>query len=123
MSDDPKNALVWAEIRVTDLQLASKFYGAVTGRNIVHNEIGPQPIAVIDYEEPGISAHLTEGPPAAANTGTIVHLAAAGTIEDMIDRVNSAGGTVQGDPVAMPFGRFVYVADLDGNTIGLFEGK
>lgn len=123
MTIEANSALVWAEILVTDLDASSAFYAAITGRKMNREEMGPMSVAVFEYGEDGVSAHLMEGKPAISGSGTIVHFAAQGTIEEMMERVTKAGGRILGDPVSMPFGRFVYVADLDGNTIGLFERK
>ncbi|MGB1235377.1 MAG: VOC family protein [Planktomarina sp.] len=121
MTIESQSALVWAEILVTDLDAATAFYAAITGRGLTRVQMGPNAVSIFEYGDGAVSANLMEGTPAVGDGGTIVHLAAKGTIEDMMGRVTAAGGTVQGDPVSMPFGRYIYVSDPDGNTIGLFE--
>ena len=121
MTIESQSALVWAEIFVTDLDAATAFYAAITGRGLTRVQMGPNAVAIFEYVDGAVSAHLMKGTPAANGSGTIVHLAAEGSIEDMMERVIKAGGKTIGDPVPMPFGRYIYVSDLDGNTIGLFE--
>ena len=47
-------------------------------------------------------------------------------VEDLqasIDKAQQLGGTLIVPPVEIPTGRFAWIADLDGNTIGLFKPK
>ena len=57
--------------------------------------------------------------------GRLNHVAiAVPDLEAARDRVAEAGGkVVMPDPVDIPPGRFVYVEDSEGNSIGLFEPK
>lgn len=125
MSYKPKNFTVWAEIPVTDMKRAMAFYGAATGAELTLDESGPNPMAVFHCEDPqaGVGGHLYPGKPANDGQGPTVHLAASGTIESIIERVKAAGGAVLSEPIAIPAGRFVYVRDPDGNSVGFFEGK
>ncbi|MEL6586439.1 MAG: hypothetical protein AAFQ50_07220, partial [Pseudomonadota bacterium] len=85
---------------------------------------GPNPSAVFPYAEDGngVAGHLYPGTP--SENGPTIHLQVPGTLEDAIDRIWDAGGRVlEMDPVTIPFGRFVYAQDPDGNSIGLFEPK
>jgi predicted enzyme related to lactoylglutathione lyase len=45
------------------------------------------------------------------------------TAEDRAARCAAAGGQVMGPVIDIPQGRFQYAADLDGNSIALFEMK
>jgi len=123
MSFVPKNFAVWAEIPVRDLDAGIAFYTAVTGGEVMKTQMGPEPVAVFVTAERGqsVSANLFVGEPGPADSGPVVFLAVAGPVEAAAERAAAAGGRVLGDPVAIPPGRYVYVADPDGNRIGLFE--
>lgn len=113
--------VVWAEIAVTDLEKSREYYGAVLQRELttVHNA-GPNPMVPLsDMDDPTVSAHLYPGTP--SRDGNTIHLLVSGKLEEAMDRVTAAGGTVESDPVPLPAGRFAYTRDLDGNSIGIFE--
>lgn len=112
--------IVWGEIPVTDMDKAIAFYNSVFGYNMVIDNSGPNPIAVLGSLEDTAGAHLYPGKPA-ADGGNTIHLAVEGTLEDGIARCRDAGGEVVSPPIAIPAGRFAYAKDLDGNSIGLFE--
>ena len=117
--------LVWSEIPVTDMQKACAFYAEVFGYKMEIDTSGPNPMAVLNAEMSGPAGNLYPGKPAVAGTGPTVHLALApgDTVEAAGDRAEAAGGTVSGPLVEMPFGRWTYATDPDGNSIGLFESK
>ena len=124
MTYAPKNFIVWSEIPVTDLEAGMAFYSKVTGAALTAStDMGPQPIAVFPTQDPmaGVAGHLYVGKPARAGEGPTIHLAAEGQLEDVIDRVGAAGGTVVSEIMAIPAGRFVYCKDPFGNSVGFFE--
>ncbi|MEO0917525.1 MAG: VOC family protein [Pseudomonadota bacterium] len=121
MSFTPDNAIVWGEIPVRDLDRAIAFYSELFDYDLKAEDSGPNPVAYLPYSEPGISGHLYPGKPAAPGTGPTVHLAVPDGLEAAAERCWKAGGTVKSEPIAIPFGRFQYVEDPDGNSIGLFE--
>jgi predicted enzyme related to lactoylglutathione lyase len=124
MTYAPHNCLIWAEIPVSDLNAAITFYGEVTGMDLILNtDMGPAPIAIFKYEEPGISLHLFEGKSAPDGLGNRVHLNSQGKLEDTMERVKAAGGQVLSPAIELPDGRFFYAADPDGNSVGFFEPK
>ncbi|MEM9427188.1 MAG: VOC family protein [Pseudomonadota bacterium] len=121
MSFTPDNALVWGEIPVRDLDRGMAFYSAVFGYDLKSEDAGPNPVAYLPTDQPGIAGHLYPGEPAAPGTGPTMHLAVPDTLEAAAERCWKAGGTVKSEPIAIPVGRFQYVEDPDGNSIGLFE--
>ncbi|SNS72841.1 VOC family protein [Tropicimonas sediminicola] len=125
MTDTPKNATVWIEIPVTDMDKAMQFYEAVTGLPLKRDDTGPNPMAIFQVEDPaeGVAGHLYPGKPAKDGEGPTIHLSAAGSVEDAMERVRAAGGTVISPPIEIPAGRFAYCKDLDGNSIGVFEAR
>ncbi len=118
----PKNAVVWAEIPVTDMEKSMAFYSAVVGNELVEKDGGPNPIADLPCEDDmnGVSGHLYPGKPAVDGTGNTIHILAHGTIESAMQRVEKAGGRVLSPVIEIPAGKFAYCLDLDGNSIGIF---
>ncbi len=123
MSFTPANSVVWMEIPVRDIDRGMAFYSEVFGHDLKRDDTGPNPMAIFPVENPesGVSGHLYPGEPAAAGNGPTIHLQVADTLEAAAERCWKAGGTVKSDPIAIPAGRFQYVVDPDGNSIGLFE--
>lgn len=112
--------VVWSEIPVSDMKRAVAFYNAVFDWTMTIDESGPIPMAILGGDESKTAGHLYPGTPATGG-GTIVHIAVEGRLEDALTRCRAAGGTLRGEIVSIPPGRYVYAADLDGNPIGLFE--
>lgn len=122
MSHTPEHALVWCEIPVSDLNKAMAFYNTVFDFETKLDETGPHAIAFLPTrDETGIAGHLYEGEPAGKGGGPTIHLAVPGTVEEAADRCWTAGGSVVGSIVEIPPGRFQYIQDPDGNSVGLFE--
>mgnify|MGYP000283016397 CR=1 FL=1 len=123
MTNLPQNALVWAEIPVSDLDKAIAYYTAVTGGSLNRNEAGPNPIVDFQTLDNGVSLHLYPGEPAVDGRGPTLHLSSTGTLEETVDRVKAAGGEVLSPIIDIPPGRFFYTKDPDGNSIGFFEAR
>jgi len=111
----------WTEIPVTDMEKSVEFYNVVFGYEMTIDRSGPNPMAVFGGQMAAAGGHLYPGKPA-ADGGSTVHLALADTLEDGIARVTKAGGQVVSPVIEIPAGRFAYAKDLDGNSIGLFQG-
>lgn len=120
MSNQP--VLVWCEIPVSDMKKSCEFYTLVYGYKMEVDTSGPNPMAILNGETDLPAGNLYPGKPP-ADGGITVHLALASgdTVEAASERVTAAGGTVTGPLVEMPFGRWTYATDLDGNSIGLFQ--
>lgn len=117
--------VVWTEIPVSNLQASADFYAAVFGWKMEITNMGPNEVATFnaltDADPNSVAGHLYPGKPAAAGTGSTIHIAVAGALEDAAGRCIAAGGQVMGPVIDIPQGRFQYAADIDGNSIALFE--
>ncbi|MEO0702408.1 MAG: VOC family protein [Pseudomonadota bacterium] len=124
MTYQPTHFTVWAEIPVTDMDRGIAFYARVTGASLALDRAGPNPVATFQPADPatGVAGHLYPGTPAMDGAGPTIHLAAQGTLEEVVARVWDAGGQVLSEPIEIPAGRFVYCKDPFGNSIGFFEG-
>jgi len=125
MSFAPAHTTIWIELPVSDLTAAMAFYSKATGLTLKREQMGPNETAIFQAADfmSGVAGHLYEGKPAGDGTGPTVHLAAEGKLEEAMERVTAAGGTVISPAIEIPAGRFFYATDPDGNSIGLFEAQ
>ncbi len=121
MPDTPANTVVWSEIPVRDLDRSIAFYSTVFQSQLKRDDSGPNPMADLANPAGGVAGHLYPGEPAAPGTGSTIHLNVPDTLEATAERCWKAGGTVIGEPIPLPVGRFQYAQDPDGNSIGFFE--
>ena len=123
MSFTPANTVAWMEIPVRDIDRGIAFYSRVFNSALTRDDNGPNPMAMLPVADmaTGVSGHLYPGKPAAPGTGPTIHLHVPDTLEATVERFEKAGGTSVGAIVSMPFGRFQYGTDPDGNSLGLFE--
>ncbi len=119
MPYQPENAVVWAEIPVSDLTRAAKFYADVMGYDMRPDNSGHKP--VVDIVANGVAGHLYQAAPAPRGMGMTLHLAVDGALEDALARAASAGAKQTTPIITIPPGRFAKIEDLDGNSIGLFQ--
>jgi len=123
MSYKPAHFACWFEIPVTDLEASKAFYADVFQMELTTDNSGPNPMVVFptaDVSE-GVSGHLYPGTP--SENGPTIHLVVPDTLDAARARVAKAGGRTEGPDIDIPFGKFCYARDLDGNSIGLFETK
>jgi len=127
------NDIVWADIPVTDMDRASKFYSHVLGKPVSGVPgmdgialIGMQPTAEQqqmpreEMPEPIVSADLyTGGQPGAG--GTTIYFSSYGDIQGMVARVREAGGQVTQEPEfrGEMIGWVAFFTDSEGNRIGI----
>ncbi|MEM9437089.1 MAG: VOC family protein [Pseudomonadota bacterium] len=117
MPYQPKNAVVWSEIHVRDLDAASAFYAKVTGMEAQRMEMFGADVAVFGTMD-GSGFDLQVGEPGA---GSVTYIAAEGKLADTMARVREAGGDVLSEAMQIPSGAFFACKDPDGNTVGFFE--
>jgi uncharacterized protein len=129
-----ENTIVWADIPVTDLERAMKFYGAVLQRTFMIPE-GMESVAIEAPPEGSPPPDMTEGTfpvsfdlaltdtnePSA--TGCTVYLNSYGDPEGMLKRAEAAGGEILMPVTDM--GQMVgfvgFFKDSEGNRIGVHK--
>jgi len=117
-----EHVLIWADIPVTDLPRAMKFYGHVTGEKIMQFP-GMDEVAVIGdptSDTSVISADLYLGG-TPSKVGPTVYLNTHGDLDAMLARVVEAGGEVERPKAFMGpmVGWIATFFDSEGNRIGL----
>ena len=116
------NPIDWFEIPVRDVARAQKFYETLLATPMRREAIGPQTLVVFDSAETGVGGCLLAGPtvPPPSESGTLVYLRAAPTLDAVLARLESAGGKLLTPKVQLPgnMGCFAHVADTEGNRVG-----
>jgi predicted enzyme related to lactoylglutathione lyase len=109
------------EIPVDDPDRAEKFYAAVFGWTIERFEGAPQYYGLAntgDSDSPGINGALFAR--SDENSGTSITMETE-SIEDSLDKVTAAGGTVVQTKMPIPgIGYFATCQDTEGNRFGVF---
>jgi uncharacterized protein len=130
MSTDTKptqrNALSWFEIPSLNLDKSQAFYEAVLACKMRRESMGPSEGAVFCYDtdDQGVGGALICGPtaPERATGGVLVYLdCAPSKLNDVLERVTTAGGSIAMPRQALPpgMGFIAQMTDLDGNKVGL----
>ena len=117
------NTIVWADIPVTDLERARKFYGAVLQAEI-ETMPGMESVALLPGEPGDVSADLalTENMKPGTD-GTTISLNRRGDPEGMLERAAAAGGKVLMPVTDMGemIGFIGFFLDSEGNRIGVHK--
>jgi uncharacterized protein len=122
------NVVVWADIPVTDIDRARKFYAHVLGAPV---ELMPGATQVAVLGSPqgmspmDVSADLVQDQQAPSTTyGTTIYLGSNGDIDGMLARVTEAGGKILAAKQLMSdIGWIAYIKDSEGNRIGIHQPK
>lgn len=116
------NAINWFEIPAHDIDRAQRFYETLLAAKLRREKMGPQTtLAVFPYQA-GIGGCVMHGPGAVpADTGTLVYLAVAPTLDSALARLPAAGGKLLAPKVTLPdgMGVFAHIEDSEGNRVGL----
>ncbi len=123
-----KNAISWFEIPSLNLAKAQQLYESILQINMQPMSIGPSECAAFPYDRDadGVGGAIicgTTAPTIAdpAKPGVLIYLYSEFSIEILLQRTVSAGGTVAMPRTALPpgLGFMASIVDLDGNKIGL----
>ena len=123
--DKTTNALNWFEIPAVDLDRASKFYGTIFG---IQMEPWDE---MMGMKMSGFPSDMGNGKVSGAlvksqfhkpaGDGVVVYLNAQPKIQDVIDRIEPAGGKVvmPRTQISPEIGVMAFFIDTEGNRIGL----
>jgi predicted enzyme related to lactoylglutathione lyase len=117
-----KNAVVWSEIAVSDLERATAFYEKLLDGKLKPDTFGPFRIACFPYAPEGVGGCLVHGEGYEPSPkGTVTYLAATPHIDAALERARAAGAKVLMPKTALPGeqGYIAHIADCEGNRIGL----
>lgn len=113
------NILVWADIPVTNLARATRFYSAVLAKPVF--EVPGMELSVLPNAEVGASgclAVMKDNIP--AQKGPLIYLSVEGRLNAAIEAVQSNGGEIlQPKESIAPHGFRALILDSEGNRIAL----
>lgn len=125
--DEQTNVLTWFEIPVNDMDRAQKFYETILDIKMIRRKDGEDDDAFFPFDPNVIQAtsgRVTGTLSKSANNspssnGTVVYINASPSIQDVLDRVESAGGKLISPKIQIPPGFIAIIIDSEGNRIGL----
>lgn len=116
------STITWFEIPASDFGRAVRFYETLFAAPLVHHADWPN-LAIFPYERPGVSGCIAfgEGHRPCAD-GTVVYLNCEGRIDEILGRLEVAGGKVVEPKNHIPtIGWVAQIRDSEGNRIGLHD--
>jgi len=120
------NAINWFEIPVVDFARAKKFYDTIFGFKMEETKMGEYTMGFFPGDQSGVSGAIChgEGYKPSVN-GTLVYLNADGRLDDVLGRVEKAGGKVvmPRTLVTDEIGFIAYFTDTEGNKVALHSPK
>jgi uncharacterized protein len=120
-----QHAIDWFEIPVSNMTRAIAFYESISGRSLRREPFGPPGTELAVFEMPqdgGVQGALMASPHSQpSDSGTIVYLNAAPSIDAWLGRVVSSGGSVVMPKFELPDGNgcIAHIMDTEGNRVGL----
>jgi uncharacterized protein len=120
-----QNAINWFDIPVADMQRAMRFYETLTAKPLKLEDMGApgMEMAVFSTDShEAVGGSLFKSPDhTPSQTGSVVYLNAAPSIDAWLGRVHTAGGKVLTPRTALPEGQgfFAVFSDSEGNRVGL----
>jgi predicted enzyme related to lactoylglutathione lyase len=118
--------LSWFEIPALDFARARSFYEKLFGVELKEGVAGPNIMGVFPYDEQKASGGCVMKGPflAPSNEGVIIYLNAGDSLDEVLNRVQPAGGEVVFPKTPVPnIGVFAHIKDTEGNRVGVFAVK
>ena len=121
--DNTTNSLNWFEIPAIDIARSKKFYETIFGIEMEDNEMGEDKMAFFPWT-PG-SGKATGAVVQSKNhkpsmEGTVVYLNANPSMENVLDKVDRAGGEVLVPKTSIgEHGNIAFIMDTEGNNVGI----
>jgi predicted enzyme related to lactoylglutathione lyase len=124
------DTLCWADIPVTNLDRAIKFYSAVLGNEVSKISEAGFEYGLLPQEKQNASGCLCVGSDSAGSnnkpsqSGPLIYLSVEGRLDDAIKATNSQGGKVlEGKHQIGPHGFRAIIVDSEGNRIALHSSN
>jgi predicted enzyme related to lactoylglutathione lyase len=118
-----QNSINWFDIPAVDFERAVKFYETIF-EVALHQEASPNTLTmngIFPADCEGVTGAVCSGPGYAPSAdGSIIYLNANGKLDDILGRVEAAGGKIlrPNTPIG-PFGFIAWFLDVEGNRVGL----
>jgi hypothetical protein len=120
-----QNTFCWADIPVTNLDRAIKFYSAVLKGEVKKDSFGEMSFGLLPHYESNVSGCLVvmkDNQP--SQTGPLVYFSVEGRLDDAIVQVREhAGKILQEKHQIGPHGFRAIIVDSEGNRVALHSQK
>lgn len=127
---NPKNAINWFEIPVTQFERAKTFYSTILEIEITEMQLGGDRLGLLAYdgEGGGVGGAIVEGLDyVPSQRGCLIYLSCGDDLNDVLNRVVDAGGRIERDKTPVSYeadlGYHAIFIDTEGNRIGLHSEK
>jgi hypothetical protein len=120
------NSLNWFEIPVVDFERARKFYSAIYDFEMPSTVMKNDQLGFFPVQRGHIGGAIIKGEGRVpSQTGTLVYLNAGEDLDNILGRIDGAGGTVLvGKSAISPeLGFYALFRDTEGNTVALHSMK
>ena len=121
--DKKTNALNWFEIPATDIKRAKKFYETIFSITMEEHLMGEDKMSFFPEESGSgkASGSLVQSSNHKPSTeGTIVYLNANPNMDNVLDKVENAGGQVTMPKMSIgENGHIAFILDTEGNKVGI----
>jgi uncharacterized protein len=117
-----RNTINWFELPVVDFDRGKKFYETIFNCTISDSMMGPYRMGFFPSDGQGVGGALVHGEGyEPSDKGAMVYLNADGVIDDVIGRIEKAGGKViMGRTNVTPeIGDIAIFFDTEGNKVAL----
>lgn len=116
-----KSWTTWFEIPATDLNRAKKFYDTIFEMDIQLVDFGGLKMGIFPHNGVGAALCQHEAYQPSETHGVLVHLNANPDLQNVLDRVEAAGGRIirPKSPISDEFGFMALIIDSEGNRLGL----
>jgi hypothetical protein len=114
------NAINWFEIPVSDMERAARFYSAIFGVELATMETMGMLMSFFPAEN-GVGGALVKSADHIPSTaGAVLYLNGGDDLAPVLERVDSAGGTVVMPKTGIGENGFIaFFTDTEGNKVGL----
>ncbi len=119
-----KNVISWFEIPATDLNRAQKFYETIFDIEMITMETPQIKMRLFPTEDPNTSvggAICDSGGfhKPSADSGPLIYLNANPDVQQVVDKIEAAGGQILVPTMEIPYGFMAVFLDTEGNRIAL----
>lgn len=117
-----RNTINWFELPVVDFDRGKKFYETIFGCAISDSMMGPYRMGFFPSDGQGVGGALVHGEGyEPSDKGAVVYLNADGIIDDVISKIEKAGGKIimPRTNVTPEIGDIAMFFDTEGNKVAL----
>ena len=123
------HAINWFEIPVADFDRAKKFYETIFAYQMPESQMGPARMGFLlyDFQGGGRGGAIVHNPEfySPSKNGTLVYLNCEPDLQQVLDRVELAGGkvTMPKSDIGQGLGFWGLIEDSEGNRVALHSMK